>query len=118
MTPRDLIDVISRMYGVSSAPGGQIPYQSNFGSAATVIARWQDAEYSVDLVRSPDEVSFALLVTSKRLDSVARAAIAEAQRLDEVEAPERAIEQKNREESAQQLNLEKSRSTNKPNFRP
>jgi hypothetical protein len=118
MTAGDLIDVSSRMYGVSSSPGGQIPYQSNFGSAATVIARWQDPEHSVDLVRSADEVTYALLVTSKQLDSVARAAIAEAQRLDEVEAPERAIEQNKREESAQQLMLEKSRSTNKPNFRP
>jgi hypothetical protein len=118
MTAADLIDGISRTYGISSAPGGQIPYQSNFGSAAVVIARWEDAEHCADLVRSPDGVTYALLVTWKQLDSAARAAIAEARRLDEIEAPERAIEQRKREESEQQLMLEKSRSTNKPNFRP
>lgn len=118
MTAADLIEGISRMYGVASAPGGQIPYPSNFGSTATVVARWQDAEHSADLVRSPDGVTYALMVTSKRLDSAARAAIAEARRLDEIEAPERAIEHKKREESAERLMIEKSRSTNKPNFRP
>ena len=118
MTAADLIEGISRTYGVASAPGGRIPYPSNFGSTATVIARWQDAEHSADLVRSPDGVTYALMVTSKRLDSVARAAIAEARRLDEIEEPERAIEQRRREESAERLVIEKSRSTNKPNFRP
>jgi hypothetical protein len=118
MTAADLIEVISQTYGASSVPGGQIPYQSNFGAAAGVIARWQDAEYSADLVRSPDGVTLALVLTSKRLDTLARAAIAEARRLDEIEAPDRAIEQKAREQVAERLILEKSRAANKPNFRP
>jgi hypothetical protein len=118
MTAADLTEAISRTYGVPSAPGGQIPYESNFGSAATVIARWQDEEYSADLVRSPDEVTYALVVASKQMDSAARAAIAEARRLDQAEAPERALEQKRKHESAERLMREKSRATNMPNFRP
>ena len=118
MTAADLIEVISRTYGVSSEPGGQIPYRSNFGASATVIARWQDAEHSAELVRSPDGVTLALVLTSKQLDTLARAAIAEARRLDEIEAPDRVAEQKEREQIAERLGLEKSRAANKPNFRP
>jgi hypothetical protein len=118
MTVADLIEVISGTYGVASAPGGQIPYASNYGTAAIVVARWQDIDQSADLVRSPDGVTYALVLTSKRLEAAARAAIANSHRLDEIEAPERAMEQKKKEESAERVLLEKSRSTNKPNFRP
>jgi hypothetical protein len=118
LSAADLIEVISGTYGVASAPGGEIAYESNYGTAATVVARWQDSEYSADLVRSPDGVTYALVLSSKRLEAAARAATANSRRLDESEAPERAIEQKKREESAERVLLEKSRSTNKPNFRP
>jgi hypothetical protein len=60
----------------------------------------------------------ALVLTLKVMDERARAAIAEAARLDDAEAPQRAISHKNEQEAAERLLLEKARSTNKPNFRP
>lgn len=43
MTAADLIEVISRTYGAASAPEGQIAYESNFGTAAKIVARWRTA---------------------------------------------------------------------------
>ena len=118
MTPADMIDAISATYGAASNPGVSIPYHSIYGEAADVIARWQDPEYSYNLVRSGDRSSYAMVLYSKRLDALAQASIVEAVRLDALEAPQKAIElQKDRQEQ-DRLATEKARTTNKPNFRP
>ena len=118
MTPDDMIAAISRTYGIPSRPNAEIAYHSNYAEVATVIARWDDSQYSYNLVRSGYGDSFALVVYSKRLDALAAAAIAEALRLDAAEAPERAIEATRKQQQDDRLALEKARSVNAPNFRP
>ena len=92
MTADDMIAAISTTYGIATRPKVEIAYHSNYAEVAPVLARWEDSEYSYNLVRSGYGDSFGLVMYSKRLDALAAAAITEAVRLDAVEAPQRAIE--------------------------
>ena len=118
LTTDDMIAAISSTYGVATRPKADIAYHSNYAEMAQVIARWQDSQYSFNLVRSGYGDSFALVMYSKRLDALAAAAITEAARLDATEAPERAIESSRKQEQDQRLSLEKARQVNVPNFKP
>jgi hypothetical protein len=116
MTADDIIDSISATYGPATRPIAQVAYHSIYGEAAAVVARWEDNQYSYDLVRTGDRASFAMVLYSKRVDGLAQAAIAEAVRLDANEAPQRELEKQKKREEAEQLVLDKARSVNKPNF--
>jgi hypothetical protein len=118
LTPEDIIEGISAHYGPATTPTAQIEYHTNYDEVAAVIARWEDAEYSYNIVRTGDKASFALILYSKRLEAVARAAIAEAARLDVLEAPQRELAKEKSRQEEERLALEKARSVNKPNFRP
>jgi hypothetical protein len=118
MTPDDMIAAISTTYGIPTRPNAEIAYHSNYAEVATVIARWEDSQYSYNLVRSGYGDSFALVMYSKRLDALAATAITEAVRLDTAEAPERASEATRKQQQDDRLALEKARSVNAPNFRP
>jgi hypothetical protein len=118
MTPEDMIDAISATYGIASRHAGAIPYHSIYGDVAEVIARWEDSEYSYNLVRTGNQSSFSMVLYSKRQDALAEAAIVEAVRLDAQEAPQREIEVQKKKREEDGLALEKARSANKPNFRP
>jgi hypothetical protein len=118
MTAADMIEAISAIYGVATRPADKIMYCSNCLEVASVLARWEDPQYSYNLVQSGDAFSFALVLYSKRLDALASAAITEAVRLDAQEAPQRELEsQKVRAEESRRAD-EKARTVNKPNFRP
>jgi hypothetical protein len=118
MTASDMIQAISATYGIATRPAAQIPYHPIYGEVAEVIARWEDTEYSYNLVESGDRSSFAMILYSKRLQTLAEAAIVDAVLLDAQEAPRREVElpQKKGEES--RVLLKRARSVNKPNFRP
>lgn len=118
MSAADFVQALSRTYGKSSEPNVEIPLRSIYAETAKVIARWQDANYAYDLVRTGDLRGFALVLYSKRLAAQAQAATVEAARLDLLDAPRRALaEDKKREEDLRQA-TQKSRAKNLPNFRP
>jgi hypothetical protein len=118
MTAEDMIEGISATYGAATRPKGEIAFHSNYAEVANVLARWEDPEYSYNLVRTGDQASFAMVLYSKRLDALAQAAIVEALRLDAQEAPQREIEKQKDQAEADRMVREKARSENKPNFRP
>ena len=118
MTAEDMIEGISAIYGSASRPKAEIAYHSNYGEVAKVLARWENSEYSYNLVRTGDQSSFAMILCSKRLDVLAQAAIAEAVRLDAQEAPQRELDKQKDQAEAARAASEKARSVNKPNFRP
>ncbi len=118
MTEADMVAAISLTYGSATNPEGEIAYRSNYGEAALVIARWEDSEYSCSLIRTGDRMSYALILSLKRLDVLAQTAIAEARRLDAVEAPQRAIDLQEEQDAKRRLTLDEARSSNVPNFRP
>ena len=118
MTEADIIDSISLTYGTATKPAVEIPYRSNYGDVAYVLARWEDPEYSHDLIRTGDRSSFALILSDKRLNALAQSAIVEAARLDTIEAPQRRNDVQKLQEANDRLVLDKARSANRPNFRP
>lgn len=118
MTADDMIEGISRTYGAATRPNVEIPYVSIYGKTASVIARWEDPSYAYDLVRTGDKASFALVLYSKNLDSLAQVAIVEGLRIDELSAPQRAKDEAQRRLEEDRAGLEKARTANKPNFKP
>jgi hypothetical protein len=118
MTEDDMIEALSRAYGAATRPTVEIAYHSNFAEVASVIARWEDAEYSYNLVRSGDRSSFAMVLYSKRLDALAQAAIVQAVQIETQEAPQRELDKQKKRDDDERLALEKARSANKLNFRP
>jgi hypothetical protein len=63
------------------------------------------------------QIPFGMLVFSKQLDALARAAIVEAIRLDEQEAPQRDIERQKKQDEENRAVQEKARLVNKVGFR-
>ncbi len=118
MTANDMIESISATYGAATRPTAEIPLKSIYGEVARVLARWEDPNYSYDLVRTGDQTSFALIMRSKKLDALATAAIDAAEKLDIKEAPGRADALQRKLDDESRLALEKARAANKSSFRP
>ncbi len=118
MSVDDMIQAISTTYGPATKPTAEIAYHSNYAEAATVLARWEDSDYSFDLVRTGDRASYALVLYSKKLEGAARAAIVESARLDSEDAPQRELDKQKKRDDEDRLALDKARAVNKPNFRP
>jgi hypothetical protein len=118
MTADDMIEGISTIYGPATKPAAEIAFISNYSKVAPVVARWEDAEYSYDLVRSGDRSTFALVLYSKRLDARAQTAILESIRLETLDAPQRELARQTQKLDDARLLLEKARTANKLNFRP
>jgi len=118
MTPEDVVEAISATYGAAVRPSEEIAYHSYYSEVAPVIARWEDSQYSYNLIRSDEQTSFAMVLFSKRLDALAQLAISEAVRIDALEAPQREAEHASRQAEEDRVQLEKSRLANKAGFRP
>ena len=123
LTDEDMVEAISAKYGIAIRPDAKITLllSSSFhvyNDSEKVIACWEDSQYSFNLFRSSYQPAFGMLVISKSLDVVARAAIVEAIRLDEQEAPQREIERQKKQDEEVRAAQEKARPVNKVNFRP
>jgi hypothetical protein len=121
MTDADVIAAISAEYGARLKPG----MKTSRGVASRVeqesgtpVARWGDAEFSVVLYRSSYESEFRIIVTSPRLDALARTADVQASRLDEREAPAREAARQKKQTDDARVSREKARVANKAAFRP
>ena len=127
MTAEDIIEALSAKYGAATRPVAEITLSSTrlydgektiSDRSEKVIARWEDAQYSVNLIQSSYRATFGLVVYAKRLDALARVAIVEATRLDEQEAPQRELARQQKKEGENRAQQEKARRVNKPPFRP
>jgi hypothetical protein len=117
MTTEDMIDSISSVYGPATRPDVKIVLPSYDSESEKVLARWEDADYSYNLVHS-FMTSFSLIAESKSLKDPAQAAIAASRKLDLDEAPANALARSTQEASDEKLVLEKARIANKAGFRP
>src|SRR5690242_2281327 len=92
MTTDDVIEAISALYGPAAKPDRIIGVStsSTYPDNQTVLASWEDSQYSYNLYRSEYANTFGLVAFSKKLDLMASGSIREADRLDKLEAPERA----------------------------
>jgi hypothetical protein len=118
MTVDDMIEAISATYGTATKPTAEVVYHSIYGESAPVLARWDNADYSYDLIRTGDQAGFAMVLYSKRLDAQAQASITESVRLEALDAPQREIEKQKMRDDQEHIVLEKARAANRPNFRP
>ena len=119
LTADDFIEAISATYGIAEKPTAPAnAVQGRYGDPEEIVARWQDSQYCFDLIRFSYGPSFRLIGVLKRLQAPAQAAIIEAERLDDQEAPQRDAARIADEREAERAKLEKSRLVNKPKFRP
>ncbi len=121
LSDEDMVEAISAKYGTATRPAAKIILFSSFqvyNDSAKVIARWEDSQYSFNLFRSSYQPTFGMLVFSKPLDARAGAAIVEAIRLDEQEAPQREMQRQKKQDEENRAAQEKARLVNRPNFRP
>ena len=120
LTVDDMIDALSVMYGPATLPATEI--NASLLRVATesdgIVAHWGDPQYSVNLFRPFHASTFGLVVFSKRLDALARAASVDTIRRDEQDAPRRAIDRRQKQEDEDHARQEKVRQVNKATFRP
>jgi hypothetical protein len=102
LTAEDMVEAISTKYGAPTRPVGEISFTTNelYRSTQKVIARWEDSQYSINLVRSRVLKSFALVMFSKRLNAQAEAAIAKSLNVDGPEDLQKGIDRQNKETNA------------------
>jgi hypothetical protein len=120
LTDEDMVEAISARYGTATKPAAKVILFSSsqvYNDSENVIARWEDSQYSFNLFRSSYEPTFGMLVFSKRLDLLAQAAIVEAMRLDEQEAPQREVALQDKQDEENRARQAKARLVNKAAFR-
>ena len=114
------------MSSPTPVPGGratparwqEAPYSRSLDYEDKILARWDDSENAIYLFQLPHESGFGLVVSSKRLEALARIAIAGAARLDAQEAPQRELERQQKQTADNRLKNETARQANKQTFRP
>jgi hypothetical protein len=121
MTDADMIGALTEVYGPATTPKPRTSptFLSRIDvTAGTPVSQWGNAEYSVVLLRPSFGAAFQVVVTSTQLDELARAADAEAVRLDQREAPLREIARQKQDAEDAHAAQEKARAVNKATFRP
>ena len=122
LTDTDMIEALSAIYGAAllQASVKNLPALTGqlVGELGAPIAQWGDLDYSVGLYRSSFVSEFRVVVTSPRLEALARTASTEAIRLDEREAPQRELDRKQKEADDTRAAQEKARLANKATFTP
>ena len=135
LTTEDMIASVSEMYGLSRLPAtqiGSVPVVSSpdeipawkssastpLGFDATTLAHWADADHSVFLFRSPFQPTFGLVISSTKLEGLARAAAVEAARLDAQDAPQREADRLRQQAAEKRVSDAKARESNRVTFRP
>ena len=121
LSDQDLIEGISAKYGKPTLPAATIISSSSsqkYSDSEKVIARWENPEYSLNLFRFFYKSSYGMVVFSKRLNTLAKTAIAESIRLNDLEAPQREIDRQKQQDEEKLSAGRKARTANKANFRP
>jgi len=90
LTDEDMIRVVSAKYGQATRPVAIVnfPMNPSYKTTEKVIARWEDSQYSLNLVRSYGG-PFAIVMFTKQQDVQAGISIAESVKLEQQEAPQK-----------------------------
>jgi len=116
LTEADMVKSISAKYGPATivAPEVDSATPDRYDSKQKPVASWEDAQYSLSLVRSSFNDVLGLVAFSKRANAQAELAIAEAVKLEEQEGPKRDAERQKK----LMVDLELARQKNQKSFRP
>ena len=120
LTNRDIVESVSTAYGVpvlaSARTRTSQPVEAFPDSI--VVARWENADSALTLMRGSYTPEFQLILVSKSLSAHARTAVREAARLDAIEAPRREAAQRKKDAGDATAARDKTRTANKAAFRP
>jgi hypothetical protein len=115
----DMIEAISGVYGSATRPvAAEMSFNSGYSKTVRVIARWEDEQCVLSLVRLSYEAGFGMVMSSRSVKVMAERAILESERLDHVEAPQRELALRAKHIADTQAENEKARVLNRPGFRP
>ena len=116
LTADDMVKSISAKYGPVTSIALEIDAAANeqYGVRGKPVASWEDSQYSLNLVRSSFSSTFQLIIYSKRVTAEADAALAEVVKVDELAAPQKAVDRQKKELDA----IELTRQKNQKSFRP
>ncbi len=116
LTADDMVKSISAKYGPVTSIALEIDAAANeqYAVRGKPVASWEDSQYSLNLVRSSFSSAFQLIIYSKRVTAEADAALAEVVKVDELAAPQKAVDRQKKELDA----IELARQKNQKSFRP
>jgi hypothetical protein len=116
LTADDMVKSIAAKYGPATSIALEIDSAGNeqYELRQKPVASWEDSQYSFNLVRSQFSNAFQLVIYSKRVNAEADAALAQVVKVDELEAPQRALARQKKESDA----IEVTREKNQKSFRP
>jgi hypothetical protein len=91
LTDEDMIQVVSAKYGTATRPIADVdfPTEPSFRKTERVIARWEDSQYSFNLLRGYWTNTFEIVMFTKQLDAEAGISIAESVKLEQQELPQK-----------------------------
>jgi hypothetical protein len=116
LTDEDMIRIVSAKYGVATRPLASVSFPTNPSYEATekVIARWEDSEYSLNLVRTLGSDTFAIVMFDKLRDAQAGVSIAESVQLERQEAPQKEADRLKKETDDLEVERQKNIKTLRP----
>lgn len=116
LTAADMEKSISTTYGPAACVAPKVDPESkiNYDAKGRLVASWEDAQYSFNLVRSTFTGRFGLIIYSKRSNAEAEAAIRKALLLEKQNGPQEAAQRAEKQADA----LEAARQKNQKTFRP
>ena len=116
LTADDMVKSIAAKYGPATSIALEIDSAGNeqYEMRQKPVASWEDSQYSFNLVRSQFSNAFQLVIYSKRVAAEADAALVQVVKVDELEAPQKAIDRQKKEADA----IELTRQKNQKSFRP
>jgi hypothetical protein len=116
LTADDMVKSIAVKYGPATSIALEIDSAGNeqYELRQKPVASWEDSQYSFNLVRSQFSNTFQLVIYSKRVNAEADAALVQVVKVDELEAPQRAVARQKKEADA----IELTRQKNQKSFRP
>lgn len=116
LTAGDMVKSISAEYGPSTtlAPAADPASVDRYEAKGSLVASWENLQYSFNLVHSAFTERFGLVLYSKQANAEAELAIAEIVRLEKLGGPKKEAER----EKKQMDDLAVARQKNQKSFRP
>lgn len=112
----DMIRVVSAKYGLATRPVGAVvnfPTNPSYHTTEKVIARWENSQYSLNLVRSYTD-TFAIVMFTKQVDAQAGISIAESVKLEQEEGPQKEAARAKKDADDLELERQKNIKTLRP----
>lgn len=116
LTTDDMVNSISAKYGPATSVALAIDSTANdqYDAGRKPVASWVNSQYSLNLVRSAFSGDFGLVIYSKRVNSEAKAALAEVVKVEKEEGPQKEAARQKKELDDREL----TRRRNQKSFRP